>query len=146
MYNNKHTVGRGSQPGLTLNKLIAHLLKIAPPPVFSNETYPPLASQNNVTVLNELKCIVCSNILSRPLELPCRKLVCTRCVVKWVAASTTVCLAALRTAPWYLERSDSIKCHITVAQISTGTVHAWYMPQRCELRLVAMKAMNTHCW
>ena len=86
----KHTVGRGRQPGLTPNKLIAHLLKIAPPPVFSHEPYPPLASQNNMTVLNELKCVACSNILSRPLELPCRKLVCTRYVVEQVAASTTV--------------------------------------------------------
>ena len=85
----QHTVGRGRQPGLTPNKLIVHLLKIAPSPVFSHEPYPPLASQNNVTALNELKCVVCSNILSRPLELPCHKLVCTRCVVERVAASTT---------------------------------------------------------
>ncbi|KAL5487002.1 hypothetical protein EMCRGX_G019554 [Ephydatia muelleri] len=87
----KHTVGRGHQPGLTPNKLTAHLLEIATPPVFSHESYPPLASQNNVTVLNELKCVVCSNILLWPLELPCRKLVCTRCVMEQVAASTTVC-------------------------------------------------------
>ena len=71
-----------------LTSSIAHL---APPPGFSHEPYPPLASQNNMTVLNELKCVVCSNILSRSLELPCRKLVCTRCVVERVAASTTVC-------------------------------------------------------
>ena len=69
-----------------LTSSIVHLLKIAPPPVFSHD--PPLASQNNV---NELKCVVCSNILSWPLELPCHKLVCTRCVVEQVAASTTVC-------------------------------------------------------
>ncbi|KAL5505888.1 hypothetical protein EMCRGX_G007427 [Ephydatia muelleri] len=73
-----------------LTSSIAHLLsKTAPPSVFSHEPYPPLASQNNVTILNELKRVVCSNILSWPLELPCRKLVCTRCVVERVAASTT---------------------------------------------------------
>ena len=74
-----------------LTSSIVHRLKIAPPPVFSHESYPPLVSQNNVTVLNQLKCVVCSNILSWPLELPCRKLVCTRCAVERVAASTTVC-------------------------------------------------------
>ena len=92
----RYTVGRGHQPGLTPNK-------IAPPPVFSHEPYPPLASQKNVNVLNELKCVVCSNILSRPLELPCRKLVCTSCVVERVAASTTVCPCC---SALYLERSN----------------------------------------
>ena len=87
----KHTVGRGRQPGLTPNMLIAHLWKIAPPPIFSSEPYPPLASQNSATVLKELKCMVCSNILKQPLELPCRQLACTSCAVERVAASTPVC-------------------------------------------------------
>ncbi|KAL5478035.1 hypothetical protein EMCRGX_G024910 [Ephydatia muelleri] len=65
--------------------------KIAPPPIFSHEPYPPLASQNSSTVMNELKCVVCSNIVTQPLELPCRKLACTRCVVERVAASSPVC-------------------------------------------------------
>ncbi|KAL5481525.1 hypothetical protein EMCRGX_G021706 [Ephydatia muelleri] len=71
--------------------LIAHLWKIAPPPIFSSEPYPPLASQNSATVLKELKCMVCSNILKQPLELPCRQLACTSCAVERVAASTPVC-------------------------------------------------------
>ena len=74
--------------GLTPNMLIAHLWKIAPPPIFSSEPYPPLAGQNSATVLKELKCMVCSNILKQPLELPCRQLACTSCVVERVAAST----------------------------------------------------------
>eukprot|EP00731_Ephydatia_muelleri_P023464 Em0015g1047a len=65
--------------------------RIAPPPIFSHEPYPPLASQNSSTVMNELKCVVCSNIVTQPLELPCRKLACTRCVVERVAASSPVC-------------------------------------------------------
>ena len=52
-----------------------------------------LASQNNVTILNELNELNCSvfKYSVAPLELPCRKLVCTRCVVERVATSTTVC-------------------------------------------------------
>eukprot|EP00731_Ephydatia_muelleri_P000867 Em0001g867a len=53
----KLTVGRGRQPGLTPNMVAAHLWNIAPPPVFSREPYPPLSSQNNTTVLEELKCV-----------------------------------------------------------------------------------------
>ena len=128
----KHTVGRGHQPGLTPNKLTAHLLEIATPPVFSHESYPPLASQNNVTVLNELKCvaIVCSNILLWPLELPCRKLVCTRCVMEQVAASTTVCSCYSKDGSLVPREIGPIKCHINVAEGYTGTVYG--MPQRCE--------------
>jgi hypothetical protein len=87
----KHAVGRGRPSGLTPNLFITHLLKIAPPPIFSHEPYPQLASQNSVSVLNELKCVVCSNILTQPLELPCHKLACAKCVVERVAASSPVC-------------------------------------------------------
>ena len=41
------TVGRGRQAGVTPNLLIAHLEKIAPPPVLLHEPSPPLASVNN---------------------------------------------------------------------------------------------------
>ena len=68
---------------------------IAPPPVFSREPYPPLSSQNNTTVLEELKCVVCANVLSQPLELPCGKLACTSCIVERVTASATVCPCCL---------------------------------------------------
>ena len=44
--------------------LAAHLWKIAPPPVFTLEPYPPLECQNNMTVLDELVCVVCANVLS----------------------------------------------------------------------------------
>ena len=89
----KLTVGRGRQPGLTPNMVAAHLWKIAPPPVFSWE--PPLSSQNNMTVLDELKCVACANVLSQPLELPCGKLACTSCIVEQVTASATVCPCCL---------------------------------------------------
>jgi hypothetical protein len=91
----KLTVGRGRQPGLTPNMVAAHLWKIAPPPVFSREPYPPLSGQNNTTVLDELKCVVCANVLSQPLELPCGKLACTSCIVQRVTASATVCPCCL---------------------------------------------------
>ena len=78
------TVGRGRQAGIMPNLLIAHLEKIAPTP---REPSPPLASMNNQLMLKELKCAVCSNILSQPLELLCGVLVCTKCLQEWIAAS-----------------------------------------------------------
>ena len=48
---------------------------------------PPVASQNSSSVLSQLKCQLCSNLLTQPLELPCSALVCTKCIVEWVAAT-----------------------------------------------------------
>ena len=39
--------------------------------------------------------MVCANVLSQPLELPCGKLACTSCIVERVIASATVCPCCL---------------------------------------------------
>ena len=48
--------------------LIAHLQKIASPPALLHDS-PTLASANNLSILKKLKCALCSNVLSQPLEL-----------------------------------------------------------------------------
>ncbi|KAL5489078.1 hypothetical protein EMCRGX_G018128 [Ephydatia muelleri] len=83
----RSTVGRGRQPRVTPNIFIDYLWKIAPPPIFSHDHCPPVASQNSSSVLSQLKCQLCSNLLTQPLELPCSALVCTKCIVEWVAAT-----------------------------------------------------------
>ena len=70
--------------------LIAHLEKIAPPRVLLPEPSPPLASMNNQLMLEELKCALCSNILSQPLELQCGALVCIKWLQDWIAATGAV--------------------------------------------------------
>eukprot|EP00731_Ephydatia_muelleri_P014464 Em0008g184a len=42
---------------------------------------------NSSSVLSQLKCQLCSNLLTQPLELPCSALVCTKCIAEWVAAT-----------------------------------------------------------
>jgi len=87
----RSTVGcRGRQAGITPNNLIAHLWTIAPPPVLLHEPFPPLSTVNSPSILEELKCALCTSILSRPLELMCSALVCTKCLVEWIAASGSV--------------------------------------------------------
>ena len=56
------------QPGLTPNMLIAHLWKIAPPPIFLCEPHPPLAIQTSAIVLKELKCVVVQIFSHSPLN------------------------------------------------------------------------------
>ena len=70
--------------------LIAHLQKIASPPALLHEPSPTSASANNLSILQKLKCALCSNILSQPLELTCSALVCTKCLTECIAASGAV--------------------------------------------------------
>eukprot|EP00731_Ephydatia_muelleri_P021472 Em0014g63a len=72
------------------NTLIAHLQKIASPPALLHEPSPSLASMNNKLIVEKLKCAVCSNVLSEPLELTCSALVCTTCLTECIAASGAV--------------------------------------------------------
>ncbi|KAL5486459.1 hypothetical protein EMCRGX_G018937 [Ephydatia muelleri] len=51
---------------------------------------PPLASVNDLSILEELKCAICANVLSQPLQLMCSALVCTTCLTESIAASGAV--------------------------------------------------------
>ncbi|KAL5516722.1 hypothetical protein EMCRGX_G002128 [Ephydatia muelleri] len=60
------------------NSIIGYINGIAPPNCLPDA---PLASQLN-TVMEQLLCSVCLDVLCQPLELPCRALVCTMCTVQ----------------------------------------------------------------
>ena len=125
------TVGRGREAGVTPNLLIAHLEKIAPPPVLLHEPSPPLESVNNQFMLNELKCAVCSNILSQPLELQCGTLVCVKCLQEWIAASGAM------NCPCCSEGVPLVSSHVRPAPgvilllLSDVLVHLYRLQQGC---------------
>ena len=81
----RSTVGRGRQPRATPNIFIDY--EDCPSSNFSHDHCQPVASHNSSSVLSQLKCQLCSNLLTQPLELPCSALVCTKCIVEWVAAT-----------------------------------------------------------
>ena len=67
--------------------ITAIIKAIAPP------HYPPplppdvlVSCSNNPAILEQLQCPICLEILYQPLELPCRALVCTTCLVRWFEA------------------------------------------------------------
>ena len=125
------TVGRGREAGVTPNLLIAHLEKIAPTPVLLHEPSPPLESVNNQLMLNELKCAVCSNILSQPLELQCGALVCVKCLQEWIAASGAM------NCPCCSEGVPLVSFHVRPAPgvilllLSDVLVHLYRLQQGC---------------
>ena len=107
-YVRRSTVGRGHQPRVTPNIFIDYLWKIAPPPIFSHDHCPPVASQNSSSVLSQLKC---SNLLTQQLKLPCSALVCTK--IEWVAATgAEKCLCYLDDGPLLSSRIRPAKPEI----------------------------------
>ena len=63
-------------------KIIAGIRAIAPPSESLLDSH-VLSSSNNPAILEQLQCPICLKILHQPLELPCRALVCTACMVEW---------------------------------------------------------------
>ena len=88
------TTGRGRIPGATPNMIIARINSIAPPPINLPEhafPRPPLSKDNlSVSVLNQLECPLCVDILAQPSQLPCSTLACAQCIIQWVVTTASV--------------------------------------------------------
>ena len=67
------TTGRGRIPGVTPNMIIARINSIAPPQIISPEhpfPRPPISKDNlSVSVLNQLECPLCIDILAQPMHV-----------------------------------------------------------------------------
>ena len=90
-YFRKHTVGRGRHQSSHIH---CTPFEDDPPPIFSCEPYPSLASQNSVKYCLVLVRVEECDVFKQSdtaLDLPCRKLAHTRCGVEWAAASSPVC-------------------------------------------------------
>ena len=130
----RSTVGRGRQAGFTLDLLIAHLEKIAPP-VLLREPSPPVGSMNDQLMLKELKWALCSNILSQPLELQCGALVWAKCLQEWIAATGAV------NCPCCSEDGPLVSSHVrrapgVILLLSEVLVHLDSSNWCCELSLL----------
>ena len=64
----------------TADIITATIKGIAPP---HHPPDMPLSTLNNSAILDQLQCLICLEILCQPLELQCRELVCTTCMVRW---------------------------------------------------------------
>ncbi|KAL5515464.1 hypothetical protein EMCRGX_G000634 [Ephydatia muelleri] len=72
--------GTKPTPPTTADIIIATIKGIAPP---HHPPDMPLSTLNNSAILDQLQCLICLKLLCQPLELPCRALVCTTCMVRW---------------------------------------------------------------
>ena len=71
---------------MTLQSLVAHIGHIAPNSFNFNQGV-QLAAIQSLSAINHLKCPLCHCILHRPVELPCRSLVCAECIITCLTLS-----------------------------------------------------------
>ena len=118
------TTGRGRIPGVTPNMIISRINSIAPRPIISPEhpfPRPPLSKDNlSVSVLNQLECPLCVDILAQPIQLPCSTLACAQCIIQWVV--TTLSLLFFAAANSSATPPASFPLSTTVVKGCCGTL------------------------
>eukprot|EP00731_Ephydatia_muelleri_P026210 Em0018g310a len=68
-----------------------HIDSISPLSLNAPGTQPPSVSDNNnLPVLDHLRCPLCFEILDQPLELSCNSIVCAKCLKAWLVESAKV--------------------------------------------------------
>ena len=72
---------RGAGPSV----LIDHIKSIAP----RTSPLPQPSETQTLSAIDHLKCPVCLEILSQPVQLPCQSLVCASCVTGWLTVSAS---------------------------------------------------------
>ena len=74
-------------PGINPNMIIGCVNKTAPPPVISREHPDPRLPlpKHNLSVLNQFEYSVFLDIVTQPMELPCKAMACAQCIIHWVA-------------------------------------------------------------
>ena len=98
----------GQTSSESLQSLVAHIGHIAPN-IFNFNQGVQLAATQSLSAISHLKCPLCHCILHRPVELPCRSLVCAECII------TCLTLSANNTCPCCYDNSPLTASSINAA-------------------------------
>ncbi|KAL5517678.1 hypothetical protein EMCRGX_G003271 [Ephydatia muelleri] len=98
----------GQTSSESLQSLVAHIGHIAPNTFNFNQGV-RLAATQSLSAISHLKCPLCHCILHRPVELPCRSLVCAECII------TCLTLSANNTCPCCYDNSPLTASSINAA-------------------------------
>eukprot|EP00731_Ephydatia_muelleri_P019394 Em0012g219a len=117
-----------------------------------------MASSNNPAILEQLLCPIYLRILHQPLELPCRALVCTACMVEWfkvfkLKAATLLIQALLcqtcRKDIKACDNNEPVLCWLTfvfnpgvVMGVAKALSNHFNISELCALRL-ALRALRS---
>ena len=70
-------------------------------------------TDDNLLVLQDLRCSLCFEVLNQPLELPCKARVCAKCIKQWIVVSADVkCPCCFDTAPLHLNPAPTLVVNI----------------------------------
>ena len=69
--------------------LIDHINRIAPPAITRTLVFDQLSKTQSFSGIEHLQCTVCMQIVFQPVELHCRALVCTPCMIGWLTVSAS---------------------------------------------------------
>ena len=73
------------------NKLLQYIDTTSPlPPNALGNPNNCFVADDNLLVLQDLKCSLCLEVLNQPLELPCKALECTKCIKQLIVVSADV--------------------------------------------------------
>ena len=79
----KHS-NKGRAPGETPKAVITSATLIAPSSFFSDSS-PHVYTQTSLSIVgNTAFCPVCTDVLERPLEMQCGRMICLGCLTKWI--------------------------------------------------------------
>ena len=85
--------------GNTPAQVVQHIMAIAPSEAIQNSIVPPLANTQLLSAISELNCPICLSVLRRPIQLPCERLVCARCLTEWIHLRGSFCPCCYDTSP-----------------------------------------------
>eukprot|EP00731_Ephydatia_muelleri_P011283 Em0006g177a len=98
------------------NKLLKYIDTISPLPLNALGDPPTnhcFIADDNLSVLQQLKCPLCLEVVKQPLELPCKALVCAKCIRQWIVVSADVqCPCCYDTAPLLLNPAPTLVLNI----------------------------------
>ena len=78
---------QGRPKGVGPTVLIQHIQAIAPKTPLTSSTC--IANTQTLSAIDHLRCPICTDILSQPVELPCRAVLCAACIIRWLTLSAS---------------------------------------------------------
>ena len=96
------------------NSLLKYIDTISPLPLNAlDNPNSCFVADDNLSVLQDLKCSLCLEVLNQPLELPCKALVCAKCIKQWIVVSADVqCPCCYDKAPLHLNPAPTLVLNI----------------------------------
>ena len=144
---------QGRPKGVGPTVLIQHIRTIAPTTPLTHSTC--IANTQTLSAIDHLRCPICLEILSQPVELPCRAVLCAACIIRWLTFSACTrcpcCYSETPLDPAQINPASSlilellqdiiVSCSLCKVEMKAGTLDQ----HQCspQLKTVAREELQT---